>query len=242
MVLRIVLADDAAGTGSGLRDLVGRAPDLEIVAAAASGLEAVRLTRELGPDVVLMNVRVAGINGMEASRMITRTPGLAGVRVVMLAEHITEEWVLGSLNSGASGFFETGSSTEDLAEVIRTVARGGAHLSSAATRCVLDTVFPLIGIGGLEESRDRFGQLTSREREVVALAALGLENKEISARLVVSPLTVKTHVTRAMAKLDVRSRSQMVALVHRNGLVPRRHGSAQDPAPRPGGPHDGGGR
>ncbi|MGW6013103.1 LuxR C-terminal-related transcriptional regulator [Streptomyces sp. NPDC055210] len=207
---------------SRIGQLVADASDIELIAAVESGMDGVRLARNLRPDVVLVHVHSAGIDGIEASRQITHAPWATGIRVVMLADVITETWVLGALNSGVSGFLEVESGTEALIEAIKAVARGDAHLSPAATRCVLDRVFPLLHISGSDEAEERFGDLTPREREMVSLAALGLDNKQISDRLIVSHLTVKTHINRAMIKLDVRSRAQLVAEAHRKGLVGRR--------------------
>ncbi|MFE7031317.1 LuxR C-terminal-related transcriptional regulator [Streptomyces sp. NPDC057621] len=204
---------------SQIEQLMGDASDIELIAAVEGGIDGVRLARNLRPDVVLLHVHSSGIDGIEASRQITHAPWAGGIRTVMLADVITETWVLGALNSGVSGFLEVGNETEVLVEAIRTVARGGAHLSPAATRCVLDRIFPLPQISGSDETEERFNDLTPREREMVSLAALGLDNKQISDRLIVSHLTVKTHINRAMIKLNVRSRAQLVAEAHRNGLV-----------------------
>ncbi|WP_198539103.1 LuxR C-terminal-related transcriptional regulator [Streptomyces graminilatus] len=200
-------------------DLMERASGIELVAAVESGIEGVRLACELRPDVVLVHHDATGIDGIEVSRQITQAPWAAGVRVVMLADAITETWVFGALNSGVSGFLEIGDQAAGLVDAIKSVARGDAHLSPAATRCVLDRIFPLTHIVVGEEMDERFTDLTPREREVVSFAALGLDNREISDRLIVSHLTVKTHINRAMLKLDIRSRAQLVAEAHRNGLV-----------------------
>ncbi|MFD8999846.1 LuxR C-terminal-related transcriptional regulator [Streptomyces sp. NPDC059582] len=218
----MLLVYGQASVHSRVEELVGSASEIELIAAVESGIEGVRLARDLRPDVVLVYARATGIDGIEVSRQIMQAPWAFAVRVVMLADVIAETWVLGALNAGVSGFLEIGNQAEDLVEAIRAVGRGDAHLSPAATRCVLDKIFPLAHTGASDEMEERFGDLTPREREVVSLAALGLDNREISIRLIVSHLTVKTHINRAMVKLDVRSRAQLVAEAHRNGLVSMR--------------------
>ncbi|MFJ4620778.1 LuxR C-terminal-related transcriptional regulator [Streptomyces sp. NPDC088812] len=219
MMLRVLLVHGRDSGHPRVKELIERASGIELIASVESGIEGVRLARDLRPDVVLVHAHAAGIDGIEVSRQITHAPWAAAVRVVMLADHITETWVLGALNSGASGFLETENRADHLVDTIKAVARGDALLSPAATRYVLDKVFPLAHVSAHDAVVGRLGDLTPREREVVALAALGLDNREISDRLIVSHLTVKTHINRAMLKLNARSRAQLVAKAHRVGLV-----------------------
>ncbi|WP_183154417.1 response regulator transcription factor [Streptomyces shenzhenensis] len=219
MVLRVLLAGGRTSVHSRIGKLVESAPDIQIVAAVESGIEGVRLAYALQPDVVVIHAHAEGFDGIEVARQIAGSNELPDVRTVMLSDSTADDWVLGALNSGVSGFLESDARPEVLVEAIRAVARGDAHLSPAATRCVLDKVFPLLRPGSGGETEQRLSELTPREREVVCLAALGLDNKEISSRLIVSHLTVKTHINRAMVKLNVRSRAQLVAEAHRSGLV-----------------------
>ncbi|MFG2941422.1 LuxR C-terminal-related transcriptional regulator [Streptomyces sp. NPDC048282] len=224
MVLRVLLAGGPTSVHSRIRELFENAPDIQVVAAVASGVESVRLAHDLHPDVVLIHARSEGTDGIEIARQIVGSGELSHVHTMMLADSAADESVLGALNSGVRGFLERDAQTETLVEAVRAVARGEAHLSPAATRCVLDKLFPVIPSGSGDDIARLWSELTPREREVVSLAALGLDNKAISSRLIVSHFTVKTHITRAMAKLDVRSRAQLVAEVHRSGLVRKRDG------------------
>lgn len=224
MVLRALLAGGPTSVHSRIRELFENAPDIQVVAAVASGVESVRLAHDLHPDVVLIRARSEGMDGIEIARQIVGSGELFHVHTMMLADSAADESVLGALNSGVRGFLERDAQTETLVEAVRAVARGEAHLSPAATRCVLDKLFPVIPSGSGDGIARLWSELTPREREVVSLAALGLDNKAISSRLIVSHFTVKTHITRAMAKLDVRSRAQLVAEVHRSGLVRKRDG------------------
>ncbi|MEV5847577.1 response regulator transcription factor [Streptomyces sp. NPDC051985] len=224
MVLRVLLAGGPTSVHSRIRELFENAPDIQVVAAVASGVEGVRLAHDLHPDVVLIHARSEGMDGIEIARQIVGSGELSHVYTMMLADSAADESVLGALNSGVRGFLERDAQTETLVEAVRAVARGEAHLSPAATRCVLDKLFPVMPSGSGDDIARLWSELTPREREVVSLAALGLDNKAISSRLIVSHFTVKTHITRAMAKLDVRSRAQLVAEVHRSGLVRKRDG------------------
>lgn len=222
--VRVVLADDQALIRTGFAALVGTAPDLEVVAQAEDGLQAVALAREHRPDVVVMDVRMPRLDGLGATREISADPELSGVHVLVLTTFETDAHVAEAVRAGAAGFLGKDVDPADLLDAIRTVAAGDALLSPTATRSLIrrylaapdtDTYVPR----GVRES-----DLTPRELEVVSLVALGLDNTEIADRLVVSPLTAKTHVTRAMGKLGARDRAQVVVWAYRSGLVPTTDG------------------
>lgn len=220
MTIRVVLADDQALIRAGFRLLIDAAEDLEVVGEASDGAEAVRVVRDTLADVVLMDIRMPGTDGIEATRRITGDDDLAGVKVVVLTTFELDEHVVAAIKAGASGFVGKGIEPQDLLDAIRVVAAGEALLSPRATQAVLaelarrggDHDEPAVPITVLDV-------LTSREREVMALVAAGLSNDEIAARLYLSPLTAKTHVNRAMMKLHVRDRAQLVVLAYQTGLV-----------------------
>ncbi|KNB52758.1 response regulator [Streptomyces caatingaensis] len=218
MTLTVLLADDQALLRSAFRVLVESEPGMRVVGEAADGAEAVRLARAERPDVVLMDIRMPGVDGLAATREICSDPGLAGVRVVMLTTFEVDEYVVQSLRAGASGFLGKGAEPEELLAAIRTVAAGEALLSPAATKGLIATFLATDGALPAAPS-PRLDVLTAREREVLAHVAGGLSNDEIGERLAVSPLTVKTHVNRAMAKLGARDRAQLVMLAYESGLV-----------------------
>ncbi|MET9389077.1 response regulator transcription factor [Streptomyces sp. NPDC006624] len=222
MTIRVLLADDQALLRSAFRVLVDSEPDMEVVGEASDGAEAVRLTREQRADVVLMDIRMPGTDGLAATRMISADPELSGVRVVILTTFEVDDYVVQSLRAGASGFLGKGSEPEELLNAIRIAAGGQALLSPAATTGLIARFLAQGDPAG--EDRDpargeRLDSLTVREREVLVLVAGGLSNDEIAERLEVSPLTVKTHVNRAMAKLGARDRAQLVVTAYESGLV-----------------------
>ncbi|MEY2246874.1 response regulator [Streptomyces sp. BF23-18] len=220
MTIRVVLADDQALLRSAFRVLVDSEPDMEVVGEASDGAEAVAVTRDERADVVLMDIRMPGTDGLAATRMITADPGLAHVRVVMLTTFEVDEYVVQSLRAGASGFLGKGAEPEELLNAIRIAAGGEALLSPAATKGLIARFLAQGDDEGTGAVRsERLGALTGREREVLVQVAAGHSNDEIAERLEVSPLTVKTHVNRAMAKLGARDRAQLVVIAYESGLV-----------------------
>ncbi|MCX4233053.1 response regulator [Streptomyces sp. NPDC020707] len=220
MTIRVLLADDQALLRSAFRVLVDSEPDMEVVGEASDGAEAVRLAREERADVVLMDIRMPGTDGLAATRLISADPGLAHVRVVMLTTFEVDEYVVQSLRAGASGFLGKGSEPEELLNAIRVAAAGDALLSPVATKGLIAKFLAQGGDDDRDPARaERLEALTVREREVLVQVAGGHSNDEIAERLEVSPLTVKTHVNRAMAKLGARDRAQLVVIAYESGLV-----------------------
>jgi len=231
--IRLLLADDQALLRAGFRMLLAAADDIEVVAEAANGGAAVALAREHRPDVVLMDLRMPDVDGLTATSLITGDPALAAVRVVVLTTFDDDESVFAALRAGASGFLVKDVEPPDLLQAVRVVARGDALLSPSVTRAVIAqftsrrpgrTAAPAPAPGPSQPALPPppgLAALTEREREVVCLVAAGLSNDEIATKLTVSPLTVKTHVSRAMTKLYARDRAQLVVLAFEHGLVGR---------------------
>jgi DNA-binding NarL/FixJ family response regulator len=219
MTLRVLLADDQVLIRSGFAALINSAADLEVVGEAGDGEEAVRQAIALRPDVILMDIRMPGTDGLAAARMITETPELADVRVIVLTTFEADEYVLAALRSGASGFLGKSVEPDELLDAIRVVARGDALLSPRATRSLIARFLAQPREAAPDVVPKVLESLTDREREIVAQVALGLSNQDIAERLFLSPLTVKTHVNRAMAKLGVRDRAQLVVIAYQAGLV-----------------------
>ncbi|WP_327307104.1 response regulator transcription factor [Streptomyces sp. NBC_01298] len=220
--IRVLLADDQALLRSAFKVLVDSEADMCVVGEASDGAQAFELARTLRPDVVLMDIRMPGTDGLAATRLISADAELAGVRVVMLTTFEVDEYVAAALRAGASGFLGKGAEPEELLNAIRVAAAGDALLSPAATKGLIATFLAQGGGEGATPAAahvQRLAALTGREREVLVLVAAGLSNDEIARRLEVSPLTVKTHVNRAMSKLGARDRAQLVVIAYESGLV-----------------------
>ncbi|MEV8507098.1 response regulator transcription factor [Actinoplanes sp. NPDC051475] len=222
-MIKVLLADDQALVRAGFRALLDAEPDIEVVAEAGDGLAAVRLAAETRPDVVLMDIRMPGVDGLEATRRIAAEPALAATRVVILTTFELDEYVFEALRTGASGFLVKDTEPVELLRGIRAVAAGDALLSPSVTRRVIGEFATPGGRGrpaAPPEAVERtLAQLTDREREVMVLVGEGLSNDEIAARLVISPATAKTHVSRTMVKLAARDRAQLVVLAYEAGLI-----------------------
>ncbi len=216
-MIRVLVADDQTLVRSGFRALLERAPDIVVVGEAADGDEAIALSRAHRPDVVLMDVRMPGTDGLTATRRILADERMLGVRVLVLTTFELDEYVFAALRAGASGFLLKDIEPDDLRQAVRTVARGDAMLAPAVTRRLIAAFVDRLGGPGL--APERLAGLTQREREVVALVAAGLSNQEIGVRLGMSPATAKTHVNRAMTKLDARNRAQLVVFAYQSGLA-----------------------
>ena len=200
--------------------ILAGAEDIEVVGEASNGAEAVQLARDLSPDVVLMDLRMPVLDGVEATRRIRAESGSAGTRVLVLTTFDGDRDVVAALRAGADGFLSKGAEPHELITAITSVAAGDVALSQSAARALVDRV----SAGPVLPEPDavlvdRVGQLTSRERDIVVAAARGDDNDTIAADLSISPFTVKTHLNRAMAKLDARDRAQVVVLAYRAGLV-----------------------
>ena len=217
MSIRVLLADDQTLVRSGFRALLERADDIAVIGEAADGAEAIERVRADRPDVVLMDIRMPGVDGLEATRRITSDPSLAGVRVVMLTTFELDEYVFEALHAGASGFLLKDVEPDDLREAVRVVARGDALLAPSVTRRLIQEF--VSQPGRHRPPPERLAQLTAREREVLGLVAQGLSNQQIAERLVISPATAKTHVSRVMMKLHAHDRAQLVVIAYVSGLV-----------------------
>jgi DNA-binding NarL/FixJ family response regulator len=215
-MIRVVIADDQALVRAGFRALLDAEPDIEVVGEAGDGAHAVRLAKQTRPDVVLMDIRMPGVDGLAATREIARDPTLSAVRIVVLTTFELDEYVAEALRSGAAGFLVKNTDPAELIRGVRVVAAGEGLLSPSVTRRVIEQ-FAMRTASPAQPKR--LAELTEREREVVALAGAGLSNDEIAARLVVSPATAKTHVSRAMVKLGARDRAQLVVFAYEAGLV-----------------------
>ena len=216
-MIRVLLADDQALIRAGFHVLIDAADDLEVVGEATDGAQAVDLARRERADVVLMDIRMPGVDGLEATRRISADDDLAGVKVIILTTFESDEYVYQAIRAGASGFLVKDTEPADLIRAVRVVAAGDALLSPSVTRRLIEHV--AVGAKPLPHERPDIARLTEREREIVALVGEGLSNEEIAARLVVSPATAKTHVSRSMVKLGVRDRAQLVVLAYESGLV-----------------------
>ncbi|MEV4641042.1 response regulator transcription factor [Actinoplanes sp. NPDC049548] len=218
MTIRVLLADDQALIRAGFRMIIDSEPGFEVVAEAGDGREAVDLARTARADVVLMDIRMPRMDGLEATRRIDADDNLAGVRVLVLTTFENDDNVVLALQAGASGFLGKSVPPEDLLHAIRVVAGGEALLSPKATRGLVSRFLTTLRPEGAARPAG-LDLLTEREREILVLVAHGLSNDDIAERLHVSPLTAKTHVNRAMTKLNVRDRAQLVVLAYQSGLV-----------------------
>ena len=218
VTIRVLLADDQNLIRAGFRVLIDSAPDLTVVAEAGTGAEAVSLSRSCRADVVLMDIRMPDMDGITATREITTDDDTAGVRVIMLTTFEVDDLVVQAIRAGASGFLGKGVEPAELLDAIRIVAAGDALLSPRATRGLLAQLAHDSASLPVTEPEE-FKFLTARERELMVLVATGLSNDDIAEQLHLSPLTVKTHVNRAMMKLGARDRAQLVVLAYEGGLV-----------------------
>jgi DNA-binding NarL/FixJ family response regulator len=216
-MIRVLLADDQKLIRAGFRVLIDTEADLQVIGEATDGQQAVELARSERADVVLMDIRMPGVDGLEATKRICADEDLAGVKVVILTTFESDEYVYQALRAGASGFLVKDTEPADLLQAIRVAARGEALLSPSVTRRLITDLarrperLPL--------SDQALSALTDREREVLALVAEGMSNDEIAASLYLSPLTSKTHVSRIMSKLNARDRAQLVVIAYESGLV-----------------------
>jgi DNA-binding NarL/FixJ family response regulator len=215
-MIRVLIADDQELVRAGFRALLDAEIGIEVVADAADGVGAVRLAAQFVPDVVLMDVRMPELDGIEATRRIVADPRLRGVRIVILTTYETDDYIFDGLRAGASGFLVKDTSPTELLRAVRVVAAGDALLAPSVTRRLIADVVsrapdpaPAVGLA----------ELTPREREILALAGLALSNDEIADRLTISKATAKTHISRIMGKLEARDRAQLVVLAYESGLV-----------------------
>lgn len=217
MSIGVVVADDQALVRGGLRLLVDSAPDMTVLGEAADGSEALAIAERVRPDVVLMDIRMPVMNGLEATRGITVSPVTSGVRIIVITTFDLDEYVYEALRAGASGFLLKDAPPDELLAAIRVVAHGEALLAPSVTRRLIEQFVrrpePHL------RSETALVQLTTREREVLALVAKGRSNAEIAGELFMSPATAKTHVSRLLSKLDARDRAQLVVLAYETGLV-----------------------
>jgi DNA-binding NarL/FixJ family response regulator len=215
-MIRVLLADDQVLVRAGFRALLDAQRDIDVVGEAADGEQALRQVRELTPDAVLMDIRMPLMDGLAATRRITEDPALAQVKVVILTTFELDEYVFEAIRAGASGFLVKDTEPAELLRAVRAVVEGDALLSPGVTRRLIAEFAARSKEPAEAAVLDR---LTDREREVMALVGIGLSNEEIARRLVVSPLTAKTHVSRAMVKLGARDRAQLVVMAYESGLV-----------------------
>ena len=220
-MIRVVLADDQALVRSGLRALLANSGDLQVVGEASNGREALAVVTRTQPEVVLMDARMPGLDGIEATRRITADPRLSGVAIVMLTTFDEDDLIFAAIRAGASGYLLKDVEPADLREAIRVVAAGDALLSASVTRKVMEGI--VSGPAGVAY-RGQLNQLTDREREVLAGVGRGMSNDEIAAAIHISPATARTYVSRMLTKLGARDRAQLVVIAYESGIVtPGRH-------------------
>jgi DNA-binding NarL/FixJ family response regulator len=215
--IKVLLADDEGLVRSGFKVLLDLEDDITVVGEAADGAEAVERARATRPDVVVMDIRMPKLDGIQATSRIVNTPGLEKVRVLILTTYDTDAYVFDALQTGASGFLLKDAGPAELLHAIRVVAAGDALLAPRITRRLIAQVTAQRGIA--QDGQARLAVLTEREREVLAMVGQGLSNDEIGAKLFLSPATARTHVSHAMVKLGARDRAQLVVIAYRTGLV-----------------------
>ncbi|MFD6092055.1 response regulator [Oerskovia sp. NPDC060338] len=218
MTIRVLLADDQALLRGTFRLLLESAPDMTVAGEAADGAEAVALARSERADVVLMDIRMPGMDGIDATRRITADESLAGVKILVLTTFETDELVVAALRAGASGFIGKGIDPSELLDAVRTVASGESLLSPAATTALIGRFLAHVPEPAPATTRQET-QLTAREEEITALVGRGMSNLEIAAQLFISPATAKTHINRAMMKTGSRDRAQLVVFAYETGLT-----------------------
>lgn len=219
MTVRVVVADDQTLVRAGFRVLVDSAPDMTVVGEATNGREAVHLAEEARPDVVLMDIRMPELDGLQATRLIGANPALAETRILILTTYETDEYVVDAIRAGASGLLLKDAEPEDLLDAIRVLAQGEALLAPRVTRRLIAAFVASPARQSPPVASAPLKQLTDREREVLVLIAHGMSNTEIAGTLSVSVATAKTHINRIMAKLEARDRAQLVVAAYENGLV-----------------------
>ncbi|MFC9496907.1 response regulator [Streptomyces sp. NPDC056982] len=219
MTIRVLLADDHALLRDTFRILINSASDLEVVGQASDGAQAITLAGTLHPDIVIMDIRMPGTDGLAATTAICGDPSLSDVRILILTTFETDEYVARALRAGASGFLGKDVTADVLLDAIRTVADGDALLSPAATKMLVSRFLVTPEPASDTELPDQISSLTAREREVMIMAARGMSNTDIADTLCLSPLTVRTHIQRAMTKLHARDRAQLVVAAYQSGLV-----------------------
>jgi DNA-binding NarL/FixJ family response regulator len=216
-VIAVALIDDQPLVRAGLRVLFESEPDITVAGEASNGQEALSLARQVHPDVVLMDIRMPVLDGLQATHQIAAEPGLADVKVLILTTFESDEYVFEALRAGASGFLLKDAEPTELLHAVRVVADGDALLSPSVTRTLIERF--VAGPARDPSPSRQLDALTEREREIMALVATGLSNNEIAGQLTISPATVKTHINRAMLKLGARDRAQLVVLAYQSGLV-----------------------
>jgi DNA-binding NarL/FixJ family response regulator len=218
-VIRVVLAEDQAIVRAGFRALLDAEPDLEVAGEAADGREAVDLTRRLNPDLVVMDIRMPELDGLEATEQITSDPALGSTRVLVLTTFELDEYVFGALRAGASGFLLKGGEPADLLAAIRLVAGGEALLAPSVTKRLIEA-YVAQPEPATHTAPNGLDELSARELEILREVAQGHTNREIADALYLSPLTVKTHVSRILTKLRARDRVQLVVIAYQAGIAP----------------------
>ncbi|MFE6156998.1 response regulator [Streptomyces sp. NPDC057889] len=219
MTIRVLLADDHALLRDTFRILINSAGDLEVVGQASDGAQAITLAGTLHPDIVIMDIRMPGTDGLAATTAICGDPSLSDVRILILTTFETDEYVARALRAGASGFLGKDVTADVLLDAIRTVADGDALLSPASTKMLVSRFLVTPEPASDTELPEQISSLTAREREVMIMAARGMSNADIADTLCLSPLTVRTHIQRAMTKLHARDRAQLVVAAYQSGLV-----------------------